>query len=164
MGLRPRLGVRARGQDRPRPCVLRGERLDSYGRSIARCFLRVGDLGAWMVEAGGAVAYRRYGTDYVRAEERARAARHLGERVHNALGLAQGPKVIRASAALVAVLGMTSVPASADDGGARESLLPLRVASSYSGNPRKTYSQIGSCAEALWLLANFNCRGQLCSR
>ncbi|WP_083947511.1 thermonuclease family protein [Phaeovulum vinaykumarii] len=49
--------------------------LDRFGRSIARCFLRGGDLGAWMVEAGWAVASHRYGNDYVRAEERAQAAR-----------------------------------------------------------------------------------------
>lgn len=48
---------------------------DRYGRSIAVCKLRGEDINLWMVENGWAVAYRRYGTEYVQAEDRARAAR-----------------------------------------------------------------------------------------
>jgi len=48
---------------------------DDYGRIVAVC--RVGnlDLGAAMVRAGLAVAYRRYSADYVAEEREARAAR-----------------------------------------------------------------------------------------
>ncbi|SOC16876.1 endonuclease YncB(thermonuclease family) [Rhodobacter sp. JA431] len=45
---------------------------DRYGRAIATCYLRGEDIGGWMVEHGWAVAYRRYGTQYVPAENRAR--------------------------------------------------------------------------------------------
>lgn len=48
--------------------------IDRYGRSVAVCGLRGEDIGAWMVENGWAVAYRRYGTEYVAAEGRARGA------------------------------------------------------------------------------------------
>lgn len=48
--------------------------IDRYGRSVAVCGLDGEDIGAWMVENGWAVAYRRYGTEYVAAEGRARAA------------------------------------------------------------------------------------------
>lgn len=49
---------------------------DSYGRAVVRCRRRDGlDIGAEMVERGWAMAYRRYGTDYVAQEERARGAR-----------------------------------------------------------------------------------------
>ncbi|MBR0645052.1 thermonuclease family protein [Plastoroseomonas hellenica] len=49
---------------------------DAYGRSVVRCRRRDGlDIGAEMVERGWAMAYRRYGTDYVAQEERARGAR-----------------------------------------------------------------------------------------
>ncbi|WP_076367708.1 thermonuclease family protein [Phaeovulum vinaykumarii] len=47
---------------------------DRYRRSVAVCSLRGEDLNGWLVENGWAVAYRRYGTDYVPAEDRARAA------------------------------------------------------------------------------------------
>ncbi len=50
---------------------------DRYGRIVAVC--KVGgpkgqDLGAWMVAEGWALAYRKYSTDYVAAEDTARAA------------------------------------------------------------------------------------------
>jgi endonuclease YncB( thermonuclease family) len=49
---------------------------DPYGRAVVRCRLRDGtDLGAAMVERGWAMAYRRYGSDYVRQEDVAREAR-----------------------------------------------------------------------------------------
>ena len=57
----------------PVSCEVSGR--DRYGRSIATCALRGEDLGGRMVENGWAVAYRRYGLQYVPAEERARAAR-----------------------------------------------------------------------------------------
>ncbi|WP_439580407.1 thermonuclease family protein [Elioraea sp.] len=48
---------------------------DRYGRVIAVCSLGREDLNAWMVGSGWAVAFRRYSTDYVAQEERARARR-----------------------------------------------------------------------------------------
>jgi endonuclease YncB( thermonuclease family) len=47
---------------------------DRYGRLVAGCAVGGVDIGSWMVEQGWALAFRRYGTDYVAAEERARAA------------------------------------------------------------------------------------------
>jgi endonuclease YncB( thermonuclease family) len=47
---------------------------DRYGRLVARCAAAGTDLGAAMVAAGAALAYRRYSSDYVGAEQQARAA------------------------------------------------------------------------------------------
>ena len=47
---------------------------DRYGRAIAVCSAEDEDLNRWMVEQGWAIAYRKYSTDYVEAEEHARAA------------------------------------------------------------------------------------------
>jgi len=48
---------------------------DSYGRMVAVCRNGTADLGAQMVSAGLALAYRQYGNDYVDEENAARAAR-----------------------------------------------------------------------------------------
>lgn len=48
---------------------------DSYGRMVAVCRSGSADLGAEMVSAGLALAYRQYGNDYVAEESAARAAR-----------------------------------------------------------------------------------------
>ena len=48
---------------------------DRYRRPVATCRVGKGDLGAWLVEQGWALAYRRYGMQYVTAEDRARGAR-----------------------------------------------------------------------------------------
>ena len=48
---------------------------DRYGRTVARCLVGDLDLGQAQVEAGHALAYRRYALDYVAAEEAARRAR-----------------------------------------------------------------------------------------
>jgi len=48
---------------------------DRYGRMVAVCSVRGEDLNRWMVSEGWAVAYRRYGTDYVADEDLARLAR-----------------------------------------------------------------------------------------
>lgn len=54
---------------------------DRYGRLVARCEAGHGDLGAAMVEAGAATAFRRYSRDYVRHESRAqRAQRGIWQR------------------------------------------------------------------------------------
>lgn len=47
---------------------------DRYGRAVALCRGRAGDIGAAMVQAGAATAYRRYSDRYVAQERRARAA------------------------------------------------------------------------------------------
>ena len=49
--------------------------VDRYGRTVARCTSGGRDLGRAMVEAGHALAYRRYSTAYVGAEDGARQAR-----------------------------------------------------------------------------------------
>lgn len=49
--------------------------VDNYGRVVAVCRANGVDLGAAMVEAGYARAYRRFGDDYVREETAAQAAR-----------------------------------------------------------------------------------------
>lgn len=52
---------------------------DRYDRIVARCSLSGTDIGAALVEAGWATAYRRYADDHVAAEARARCwSRHLG--------------------------------------------------------------------------------------
>lgn len=47
--------------------------IDRYDRYVARCYLGSEDLNAWLVTNGWAVAYRRYGLDYVDQEEIAAA-------------------------------------------------------------------------------------------
>lgn len=54
-------------------CVKRD--VDGYGRIVAVCRVGNTDLGAAMVRAGLAVAYRRYSDDYVDEEREAKAAR-----------------------------------------------------------------------------------------
>jgi len=48
---------------------------DSYGRTVAICTNGESDIGAEMVSAGLALAYRRYGDDYVDEEDAARVAK-----------------------------------------------------------------------------------------
>lgn len=56
--------------DGPVTCEALGQ--DRFGRTVARCAGAAGDLGATLVEAGAAAAYRRYALDYVDHEVRAR--------------------------------------------------------------------------------------------
>jgi endonuclease YncB( thermonuclease family) len=49
--------------------------LDRYGRTVATCFFGTIDVGGRMVQLGEAVAFRKYGLDYLADEEQARAAR-----------------------------------------------------------------------------------------
>lgn len=44
---------------------------DRYQRIVARCQAESIDVGNWMVEHGWAIAYRKYSTEYVEAEQRA---------------------------------------------------------------------------------------------
>jgi endonuclease YncB( thermonuclease family) len=48
---------------------------DRYGRIVATCFLGTVDVGRRMVQLGEAVAFRKYGVDYVADEDDARVAR-----------------------------------------------------------------------------------------
>ncbi len=63
---------------------------DRYKRIIGRCTVAGEDLEKWMVQQGLALAYRRYSLDYVDEEADAQAARHLGWRVREAVGVAPG--------------------------------------------------------------------------
>ena len=47
---------------------------DRYKRVIAVCFKAETNLNAWMVVQGWAVAFRKYGNDYIREEDEARLA------------------------------------------------------------------------------------------
>jgi len=49
--------------------------LDRYKRIVAFCSVNETSLNAWLVENGHALAYRRYGLEYVAHEDRAREAR-----------------------------------------------------------------------------------------
>lgn len=49
--------------------------MDGYGRSIAVCMIGYLEINETMVEQGWATAFRKYSSDYVAAETRARAAR-----------------------------------------------------------------------------------------
>lgn len=49
--------------------------IDRYKRIVAKCFVGSEDLGNWLVGQGLAVAYRRYGADYLEAEKSANSAR-----------------------------------------------------------------------------------------
>jgi endonuclease YncB( thermonuclease family) len=48
---------------------------DRYKRTIAVCFKGDTNLNAWMVAQGWAVAFRKYGIDYIGEEDEARLAR-----------------------------------------------------------------------------------------
>ena len=48
---------------------------DEYDRAVSRCTVGTTDINAAMVESGFALAYRRYSSDYVAAEERAKSAK-----------------------------------------------------------------------------------------
>jgi endonuclease YncB( thermonuclease family) len=48
---------------------------DRYGRIVATCRIGRQDIGAWMVEQGWALAFRRYSSEYVVHEARARSGK-----------------------------------------------------------------------------------------
>jgi len=52
-----------------------GRNIDPYGRLVAVCRVGSTDLGAALVRAGHAVAFRRYSLDYVGEEQAARTAK-----------------------------------------------------------------------------------------
>lgn len=49
--------------------------VDRYGRIVAVCFVGETDINARMVVLGWALAYRRYSTDYMDEEAKAKASR-----------------------------------------------------------------------------------------
>lgn len=53
-------------------CV--GSNTDRYGRLIAVCYVGSVDLNEYLVRAGYGVAYRKYSSDYIAAEQEAHAA------------------------------------------------------------------------------------------
>ena len=57
----------------PVRCTPKGH--DRYRRIIATCFLGETNLNGWMVEKGWAVAFRKYGIDYIPQEDLARLTR-----------------------------------------------------------------------------------------
>lgn len=59
-------------RERPTSCEVQD--IDRYGRLVSVCRVEGIDVGSWMVGRGHAVAYRRYGRDYVMAETSARKA------------------------------------------------------------------------------------------
>ncbi len=48
---------------------------DRYGRVVAVCWMNDVDVNRWLVDQGWALAYRRFSTSYVGAEDAARQAR-----------------------------------------------------------------------------------------
>jgi endonuclease YncB( thermonuclease family) len=48
---------------------------DRYGRIVADCYVRGADVQEWLVGAGWAMAYRRYSSAYVGAEQSAKNTR-----------------------------------------------------------------------------------------
>jgi endonuclease YncB( thermonuclease family) len=69
--------ARARFEGRRAVCAARDR--DRYGRIVARCEAAGEDMGARLVAAGAALAYRRYSHDYVPTE---RAAARAGRGIH----------------------------------------------------------------------------------
>jgi len=49
--------------------------IDRYQRIVAQCSANGVDLNAWLVQQGYALAYRKYGTDYVAQEDEARKSK-----------------------------------------------------------------------------------------
>jgi len=64
--------ARALFQGQQARCIAQGH--DRYGRVVARCSVAGQDMGATLVGAGLAFAYRRYGLQYVQAEQGAACA------------------------------------------------------------------------------------------
>ena len=53
----------------------REETTDRYGRVVAECFVGEQNLNGWLVANGWALAYRRYSTKFVQAENDAKTNR-----------------------------------------------------------------------------------------
>ncbi len=66
-----RVSEDAQGDSRGKYVVCKGSKTDRYGRLIADCFIGRVNLNAVMVEAGMALAYRKYSREYVPEEDKA---------------------------------------------------------------------------------------------
>lgn len=118
--------------------------MDRYGRAIARCFSNREDLNSWMVGEGLAVAYRQYSSDYIADEARARETQKGMWRTKFDMPW-DWRKGMRSPE------GRDEIP----------EMLQKFVQRSYSCSPRRTCSQIESCQEAHWYLANCSWGGRL---
>jgi len=54
------------------PVTCRERTTDRYGRTVADCSVRGQDIEEWLVRNGHALAYRRYSSDYIGAEQEAK--------------------------------------------------------------------------------------------
>jgi endonuclease YncB( thermonuclease family) len=57
------------------PVACREKDVDRYGRIVAICNVRGEDIEAWLVRNGHAMAYRKYSSDYIAAEQEAKNAK-----------------------------------------------------------------------------------------
>ena len=57
------------------PVQCRERDIDRYDRIIADCSVRGEDIELWLVRSGHAMAYRRYSSDYIAAEQEAKNAK-----------------------------------------------------------------------------------------
>ena len=117
---------------------------DRYGRMVADCFAGPENLNRWMVREGWAVAYRQYSTAYIAAEDHART----GQR-----GIWQGRFDMPWDWRAERRSGQKAAPPM--------QRLQQLAGQNWSCNPRRTCSQIGSCAEARWYLQNCPWGGRL---
>jgi endonuclease YncB( thermonuclease family) len=54
------------------PVTCEEKAVDRYGRIVGKCFARNQDINLYMVRSGWAMAYRRYASDYIAAEQEAK--------------------------------------------------------------------------------------------
>ncbi len=57
------------------PVSCRERDVDRYGRTVADCSVRGQDIELWLVRSGYAMAYRKYSSDYIGAEQEAKNAK-----------------------------------------------------------------------------------------
>ena len=57
------------------PVQCRERDVDRYGRTVADCSVRGQDIELWLVRNGHAMAYRKYSSAYIGAEQEARSAK-----------------------------------------------------------------------------------------
>ncbi len=117
---------------------------DRYGRVVADCYLGRQNLNRWMVREGLAVAYRKYSTAYVEAEDLARVKRRGIWGGHFDMPWewrARKQSSVQIDAPMMRLIEMAG--------------------RSYSCSPRRYCKQISSCEEARWYLNNCSWGGKL---